>query len=598
MKKRQCDFSGYATKNDLRCSDGRTIRHNAFKEDDGAKVPLVYQHVHNDINNVLGHAILENRDDGVYTYGYFNDTAQGMNAKKMMAHGDIEALSIFANKLKQQGSNVMHGSIKEVSLVLSGANPGALIDNVTIEHSDGGMEEDITEAVIYNGLNLAHSDDAEDNIDEEDEEETGTGKTVAEAFEEFTDEQKNVVGAIVAAVIEEAQNGSESEEQEAAHSDVNNEGEESMKNNVFEQDNAAQKEGLTLTHDDFTAILSDAQSCGSFKKAFTEHVEDNLSHATNGAAGGDYGIENIEILFPDAKVENDGTPRFIKRDTEWVAKVLSDTHHTPFSRVKSTAATITADEARAKGYVTGARKVEEVFPVLKRIVTPTTIYKKQKMDRDDIIDITGFDVVAWLKSEMRIMLNEELARAILIGDGRSLESSDKINETNIIPIISDDALYSIPVSIKTAESLTVNEKMVVLTEGIVRERKKYKGTGTPSLYMGPTMICEMLLVKDGEGRRLYRTLEELASALRVSSIVEVAVMDEKDALGTVNADVFAILVNLTDYTVGADKGGEIGMFDDFDIDYNQYKYLLETRCSGALTVPYSALVFSNDVTTA
>ena len=556
------DFSGYATKNDLKCSDGRTIKKDAFKDNDGKTVPLVWQHFHNTPDNILGHAELENREDGVYAYCKFNDTPSGKNAKLLVEHGDIKAMSIWANNLKQQAKDVVHGIIREVSLVMSGANPGALIDNVNIAHADGTYKEDETEALIYSGFNISTAE-----IQHED---TKTdGDTVEEIFATLTDKQKDVVYAMLASV---------SHSEEAEKDDKNlkhqNKGGTILKTNVFDNEVNEEEVKTTLTHDQLRAIMTDAQKCGSFKEAF-------LSHAQT------YGIENIDYLFPDAKTVTP-TPDWIKRDTGWVSGVINGTHHTPFSRIKSTAADITAEEARARGYIKGSLKKEEIFKLLKRVTGPTTIYKKQKLDRDDIIDITDLDVVSWLKAEMRMMLDEEIARAALVGDGRDPESEDKINEECIRPIYKDDDMYAHKVAV--AADADIED----IIESIIRSRKNYKGSGNPTLYTTTEILTDMLLVKDTIGHRIYKTEAELASALRVSRIVEVPVMGglsrETEDETPVTLDLLAIMVNLKDYTMGADKGGNVSMFDDFDIDYNQYKYLIETRCSGALIHPKSALV--------
>lgn len=556
------NFSGYATKNDLKCSDGRTIRKDAFKANDGQTVPLVWQHMHNDPGNVLGHAVLENRVDGVYAYCKFNSTEAGENAKHLVEHGDITAMSIYANSLLQKGDDVLHGAIREVSIVLSGANPGALIDNISVMHSDGMTVEDETEAIIYTGLNLEfesveHADDKKEP--EKEKEGDKVDETVKDIFDSLNEKQKNVVYAMLAQAVE-------GEVDDMEHSDK---GGYEMKRNVFEGD---VDDSNVLTHAEIKTIFSDAEKCGSLKEAVLAHADT-------------YGIDDIDVLFPDAKTITN-TPDMISRNMEWVRGVISGTHHTPFSRIKSVSADITVETARAKGYVTGAMKKEEVFGLLKRVTTPTTIYKKQKLDRDDIIDITDLDVVAWLKAEMRLMLDEELARAVLIGDGRDVGDEDKINEENIRPIYKDADMYSHKVKIEAGTSV------VDKIEAIIRARKDYKGTGRPTLYTTSEELTDMLLVKDTQGRRLYRSEQELTSDLRVAGIVEVEVMedvtregDESEILGLVG-----ILVNLGDYKLGADKGGEVNMFDDFDIDYNQYKYLIETRCSGALTKPKSALV--------
>ena len=553
------DFSGYATKNNLKCADGRTIKPNAFKDNDGQTVPLVWQHVHNTPDNVLGHALLENRDDGVYAYCKFNDTQAGKNAKLLVQHGDITALSIFANNLVQKGANVIHGVIREVSLVLSGANPGALIDNLSIAHSDGSYTDSEEEAIIYTGLEITT-----DEIEHADKNQNES-KTVQEVFDSLTEEQKNVVYAMLAEVIEDdIEHSDEDEDDILEHS--NNEGGNNMKRNVFDQDLDTEQQE-TLSHDQIKAIVDDAVRYGSFRDSFLAHAQE-------------YGIENIDFLFPDAKLVTN-PPEWVKRDTTWVAGVLGAVKKTPFSRIKTMHADITEDEARAKGYIKGNEKFEEVFPVFKRTTSPTTIYKKQKLDRDDIIDITDLDVVAWMKQEMRMMLDEEIARVILIGDGRQITDPDKINEENIRPIAHDVDLYSHKVKVAP------NISGATLIETMIRNRKNYKGSGTPTLYTTNQILIDLLLIKDKIGRRLYNSKAELASALLVKDIVEVEVMEAKPEL-------LGIFVNLNDYTLGADKGGQISMFDDFDIDFNQYKYLMETRISGALTRPKSALVFLRD----
>jgi hypothetical protein len=571
------DFSGYASKAGLRCSDGRTILAHAFKEQDGMKVPLVWQHMHNDPENVLGHAYLENREDGVYAYGFFNEQPQAQIAKGLVKHGDIEALSIYANKLIQKGADVLHGAIKEVSLVLAGANPGAFIDNVNLAHGDSYTElED--EAIIYSGLNLEHQDitpnEGETVAETPAVEETvvehaaGSEMTVKDVFDSMTEEQQNVVYFMIGEALN--QSGSESmaqsDEDESDETLQHDQEGSIMTRNVFEQ-NGSSREKATLSHDDLQSIMADAQKSGSFKEAF-------LAHAVT------YGIDNIDYLFPDAKnISN--TPDFVKRRTEWVSSVINGCRKSPFSRIKSMSADITADEARAKGYIKGSLKKEEFFAISRRVTTPTTIYKKQKLDRDDMIDITDLDVVAWLKAEMRLMLDEEIARAILIGDGREVDDEDKINESNIRPIAWDDEFYAHPVSV------AANLSGDAIVEAILRARTNYKGTGTPTFYTTESVLTDLLLIKDKMGRRLYPTEAELASALRVSSIVAVEVME------TVT-DLIGIIVNLADYTVGADNGGNVSMFDDFDIDYNQYKYLIEGRMSGTLTKPKSALVVKRE----
>ena len=562
------DFSGWATKNDILCSDGRTIRKDAFKDNDGKTVPLVWNHSHNDPNNVLGHCVLENRDEGVYTYGTFNDTEQGKNAKSLVEHGDVTALSIWANKLKQNRGDVLHGDIKEVSLVLAGANIGACIDSV-IKHGEESEEE----AVIYSGedIVLAHADTTTKSENkEEDKPMAGTKeKTVKDVFDTLTEEQKNVVYALIGQALE-----SNSDDDNMEHSEF--EGGNEMKHNVFDQDEMNGND--TLSHAEMEAIIADGKRFGSMKESFLAHAEE-------------YGIKSIDYLFPEPKTLNN-PPEFIKRDMGWVSKVMGTVHHTPFSRIKSMFADITEDEARAKGYIKGKLKKEEVFSLLKRTTTPTTVYKKQKMDRDDVIDITDFDVIAWLKSEMRMMLDEEIARAILIGDGRLSSSDDKINETNIRPIVSDDDLYTIKSKVTVAANATGADKAKAFIDQVIRSRKEYKGSGNPTLFTTEDMVTECLLLEDKIGHKLYKTEAELATTMRVKEIVTVEVME---GLKDKNSkEVAGIIVNLADYNVGADKGGSVNMFDDFDIDYNQQKYLIETRCSGALVKPYSAITLTFD----
>ena len=572
------DFSGWATRNNIRCSDGRTILKDAFKHNDGQIVPLVWNHDHNDPLNVLGHALLENRDEGVYAYCTFNDTDAGRNAKALVEHGDVTALSIYANQLKQQGPNVLHGAIREVSLVLAGANPGAFIDSI-IRHG----EESDEEAIIYTGENLVleHSqhtivndknlDAIKDNFtppsgDKKDEK---SEKTVQDVFDTLNEEQKTVVYALIGQALDES-NQNENNEKE---------GNDNMKHNVFDQDQK-EKENV-LTHADMETIISEGKRYGSLKDSFLAHTAQ-------------YGIDHIDYLFPDAKnVTNQ--PDFIKRDDSYVQKVLRGVHHTPFSRIKSTHANITADEARAKGYIKGHLKKEEVFTLLKRTTTPTTIYKKQKMDRDDIIDITDFDVVAYIKAEMRMMLDEEIARAILVGDGRSTSSDDKIPETNIRPIAKDEDLYTIKAPVAVAKDATEDAIAKAFIRTVIKTRKEYKGSGSPTLFTTEDMLTNCLLLEDNNGRIIYDSVDKLATTLRVKEIVPVEVMEGVTrTAGAKNLPLMAILVNLNDYYVGADKGGAINMFDDFDIDYNQEKYLIETRISGALVKPYSAIAFELD----
>jgi HK97 family phage prohead protease len=564
--KMKYDFSGWATRANLKCSDGRTIMRDAFKQNDGQKVPLVWNHQHDDPNEVLGHALLENREDGVYAYCSLNDTEAGKTAKLLIQHGDISALSIYANQLKQNMSNVVHGNIREVSLVLAGANPGASIQSV-IQH--GATIED--EAMIYTGeeLSIMHSDDPKPPVEKPEKPEKNTdenGETIGDIFNTLDEKQKEVVYALIGEALEN--NNSEG-------------GDNTMKHNVFDQSEEQNSENV-LSHSEMQTIIEDGKRFGSLKESFLQHAEE-------------YGIENIEYLFPDAKSLNT-PPDFIKREMGWVQTVMSGVHHTPFSRIKSMFADITADEARARGYMKGKLKKEEVFGLLKRTTTPTTIYKKQKLDRDDVIDITDFDVVAWLKSEMRMMLEEEMARAILIGDGRLPSSDDKINEQNIRPIWKDEELYTIRGIVKGDDS----DKAALATEFIdqsVRSMTDYRGSGSPTAYMTAEMLTECLLLKDTNGKRIYSNENEVATAMRVSKIVTVPVMNNQTRKeGSDTYTLQAIIVNLNDYNVGADKGGAINMFDDFDIDYNQQKYLIETRCSGALTKPFSAIVLETKKT--
>ena len=573
------DFSGWATRNNIRCSDGRTILKDAFKQHDGQTVPLVWNHQHNESANVLGHAVLENRDEGVYAYCTFNDTEAGKNAKLLVEHGDVTALSIYANQLKQKGSNVMHGTIREVSLVLAGANPGAFIDSV-IRHGEFCDDE----AVIYTGeeLILQHADDPSDKADKKDkkgdDEVDNNEKTIQDVFDTLNEEQKNVVYALIGQALEDKEMAQSAIEENENNIEEDG-GEQEMKHNVFE--GRETENNNVLSHDAMDTILKDAKRYGSLKESFLAHAND-------------YGIKDIEWLFPDAKNVNT-PPDFIKRDDSYVQKVMRGVHHVPFSRIKSMFADITADQARAKGYIKGNLKKEEVFTLLKRTTTPTTIYKKQKLDRDDVVDITDFDVVAWLKMEMRMMLDEEIARAILVGDGRLSDSDDKINETCIRPISKDDDLYCVKASVAAAAAATDDDIAKAFIKTVIKSRKEYKGSGSPTLFTTEDVITNCLLLEDKNGRVIYDTVDKLATALRVKEIVPVEVMENaKTMVNKVEKPLMAIMVNLVDYYVGADKGGAINMFDDFDIDYNQQKYLMETRCSGALVKPFSAIAVALD----
>ena len=571
------DFSGWATKNDILCSDGRTIKKNAFKDDDGKKVPLVWMHDHGNPENVLGHAFLVNKDEGVYCYGKFNDTPEGEHAKSLVKNGDISSLSIYANHLKHDSRrNVMHGSIKEVSLVLAGANEGAVIDNVVLEHSDG-WEELEDEANIYFGDNLIDKVDVvlkhADEKSREKETEMDEEKTIGDVISTMNDEQKQAMYVLIGEALNEDDDDDEDDDyeddtdEEMSHGD--DEGETLMKHNVFDNE-YSYDDGEVLTHADMQEIFKEAKRQGSLKAAVEDYA---MSHAD-----GDYGIKDIDTLFPDAR-NLTNSPEFIKRETGWVAGFMNATKKTPFSRIKSTFANITEDEARAKGYIKGKQKKEEVFPVLKRTTSPTTVYKKQKLDRNDIIDITDFDVVAYIKQEMRIMYDEEIARAALLGDGRTPGTDDKIDENCIRPIIKDDKFYTVPVYVGTTVT-DYNE----LIKQIIRARKEYKGSGNPTFYTTEDVLTEMLLLEDKMGRTLYETVDKLCTKLRVSKIETVEAM-EADAY----KDYIGVIVNPVDYTFGADKGGEMSFFSDFDIDYNQEKYLYEGRCSGALTKYHAAL---------
>ena len=609
------DFSGWATRNNLRCSDGRVILRDAFRDNDGMTVPLVWNHQHNEPENVLGHALLENRDEGVYAYCKFNDTESGRNAKILVEHGDVSALSIYANKLKQEGSNVLHGAIREVSLVLAGANPGAFIDSVMV-HGEG----DDDEAIIYSGeeISFAHSD--KEPAEKEESEET-----VGDVFNTLNDKQKAVVYAMIGEALRDSASKEESkdeesedeEKEEVKHSedegeedmadsktiqDVldtfdedqmavlhamigealrdgasyadeqagDEEEDESVKHNVFEDEENYDE---VLSHSDLEAIFADAKHSSSLKDTFLAH-----------------GVTNIDYLFPEER-NLDVTPQFIKRDTGWVSKVMGGVHHTPFSRIRSSFADITADEARARGYMKGNQKKDEVFSLLKRATTPTTVYKKQKLDRDDVIDVTTLDIVAFMKKEMRMMLDEELARAFLIGDGRLSSSDDKINEQCIRPIWKDADLFTVKYPIVHAANATDDEKAKAFIKACVKSRKLYKGSGNPTLFTTEDMLTSMLLLEDLNGRLIYDSVDKLSTVLRVKEIVTVTPMEGQSRYDSNNNELVlaGIYVNMNDYNVGADNGGSVNMFDDFDIDFNAQKYLIETRCSGALTMPFSAV---------
>ena len=633
------DCAGWATRANMLCSDGRTIRKNAFEECDGKIVPLVWNHEHNDPNAVLGHALLKNRDDGVYAYLTFNDTDAGQNAKLLAQHKDVDRLSIWANKLKQMGSDVIHGVIREVSLVLAGANPGAVIDTVLMHGEDSDeegiiysgdfiddiepifhadedkkganiqMEKDTkstssnnkTIADIYdeltdeqkkavqamigmaiadtkkekgdNGESVKHSDDSKDDSKDD----SNDKETVQDVYNSFTPNQKKVVQYLIGLALADAEadddNSDDSADDNSDDDDKKGGNKGMMKHNVFDE---GTEEMDVLSHSEMMelakTIAEDTKRYGSMKEAFLQH-----------------GITNIDYLFPDAQKVND-TPEFIKRDDTWVSEVMNGVHNTPFSRIKSVFADITEDDARAKGYIKGNQKVDEVFKLLKRTTTPTTVYKKQKLERDDLVDIVDFDVVSWIKQEMRMMLNEEIARAILVGDGRNSSSNDKINEQNIRPIWTDEDVYTVKAAVKIQKDTTDSEKAEAFIKACIKSRKSYKGTGNPDMFMSEDMLTDCLLLEDKNGRVIYDTIEKLATALRVRRIIPVPIMEDLSRVSGANTHLLGgIYVNLTDYNVGADKGGAVSMFDDFDIDYNAQKYLIETRCSGALIKPYSAV---------
>lgn len=587
----KCDFSGYATRNDVRCSDNKVIRHGAFAAYDGKTVPLVWQHQHKDVSNVLGHADLEVREDGVYAYAHLNHSDAGRTAREMIRNGDVKALSIYATHVKAKGNDVVHGELVEVSIVLRGANPGAYIDQISITHGDDGDE---VEAVMYTDAQIdfvSYSDEDEDeepDVEEteeadeaddvehaEDEPEAdeaegdGDDPTLGEIFDSMTEEQKTAVYAIVGQLVETADEEAE-ESEDTAHSDTTTE-DTMAHQNVFEGSKKTE-ELPVLSHDDMQKIFEEAKACGSLKEAV-------LAHADN------YGIKQIDTLFPDAK-NLWTTPEFIKRKTDWVSSVVGAAKHSPFSRIKTQFADITADEARAKGYIKGNKKKDEVFTLLKRVTSPTTIYKKQRLDRDDIIDITDFDVVSWIRGEMRIMIEEELGRAVLIGDGREASSDDKIKEDCIRPIFKEDSLYA-PRVILAKETTTED-----MLDSIVRAMDDYEGSGNPTWFAAPSVVTEILLLKDKMGHRLFNSLSDLADYVGVSRIVKVPLMKNLTRTSAKNGkvDALGIIVNMSDYTIGADKGGQLFAAEDFDISFNQYHYLLETRLSGALTKVKSAII--------
>lgn len=588
MSKKTFDFSGYATRVDLKCSDGAIIREDAFKHQNGETVPLVWQHLHNGPENILGHAMLEHRKDGVYAYASFNDSEQGRNAKELVRHGDVKALSIYANKLVRRGVDVLHGAIREVSLVLSGANPGAYIDNVVIAHGDS-YETSEDEAIIYTGLSFEIQAETIEHADDSKEPDMAE-KTVGDIFETLTEEQKNVVYYMIGEALSEAGADDEAEHSAFYENDdyiSHNDGEETitMTRNVFESlaHGTPMDEGLTLSHSDIKSIFADGERKNSLKEAV-------IAHATT------YGIENIDLLFPDAKTIGD-RPEFIKRRTEWVASVLTDTHHSPFSRIKTILADITEDDARAKGYIKASMKKEEWFTLAKRVTTPQTVYKKQKLDRNDILDITDFDVVIWVKEEMRLMLDEEIAAAALVGDGRSAGDPDKIKSPSptadgegIRAIALDASYYAYKVEWDAADA-----DDVPFVDRVMTSLVDYTGSGSPKLYTSPQILAGLLVERDTLGRRMYSSRAELATAMGVSAIVDIpasilarANFETTAGAVTTTHSLKGIVANLRDYTFGSDAGGKTTLFDDFDIDFNQQKYLLEARLSGTLTKPFSA----------
>lgn len=591
------DFEGWATKNNLKCADGLIIRKDAFRVNDGKKVPLVWNHQHNKVGDVLGHAVLKNKDEGVYAYCTFNDTTAGKDAKEVVKHGDVVSLSIWANNIEQVGSDVLHGVIREVSLVLAGANPGAFIESVLSHGEPIGDEED--EGIFYTGegIFISHANDepkskrGEENMDDKKEKTKEDGKTVQEVLNGMTDEQKAAVGIIIEQAVKDAKKEDDKEGDD-----------KEMKHNMFEGGTRSNK---TISHSDMKKILDDAKRCGSLKEAVNQHIENGvLSHSidTTGmevATGTQtYGFNDPSMLFPDYKSLNN-PPEWISRNMDWVSKVMSKVHHTPFSRIKSLYANITEDEARAKGYIKGNLKKEEVFTTLKRTTDPQTIYKKQKLDRDDILDITGFDVIFWIKAEMRVMLDEEVARGILIGDGRPSDSDDKIQEIHVRPVVSDVPLFNTIIKVTVPADATEDIIANATIKAIIRGRKYFKGSGKPDFWTTEDVTTEMLLLEDAIGHPLYKTEAELATKLRVNEIIPVEPMEGQTVSitegGTTKTyPLIGTITNLADYNVGADKGGEVNMFDDFDIDYNQQKYLIETRISGALVKPFSAITIVLD----
>lgn len=591
------NFSGWATKNNLKCADGLTIRKGAFNVKDGTRVPLVWNHEHTSPSSILGHAILMNRDEGIFAYGYFNNSQSAISAKESVEHGDVTALSICANHVQKEGDDVVHGVIREVSLVLAGANPGAFIESVINHNEPLGEFED--EAIIYTGepISLKQSDDIVEPVISHAEGEEAAGKSVEEVLNTLNDEQKAAVGVLISNLDIEDDNKGKGDDNKGKGDD------NTMAHNLFEGKNKDPKEDHVLTHDDMDAIMKDAKKLGTLRESIKHHMEEGvLMHAipttgftTPSGTKPTYGVHGIDMLFPEHKSLTP-TPEFISRRMEWVDKVISGVGRTPFSRVKSVFADITEDDARARGYIKGKLKKEEVFSILKRVTDPKTVYKKQKMDRDDVIDMSNnMDIIPWLRAEMLTMLREEIARAILIGDGRLSSSDDKISEDHIRPIMNEHDLLSVKVPVKVSATATEEEIANEIIKTMIKSRKQYKGTGNPSLYITDDYVTDMLLIENAIGDRKYKTEAELSTAVRASEIVPVEVMDgQKITISGTQYPLIGIIVNLRDYNVGTDRKGEVTWFDDFDIDYNQMIYLVETRMSGALIKPYSALVFYLD----
>ena len=589
MAKSDYDFCGWATRTNVKCSDGRTIMSGAFNDMDGKKVPLVWNHDHENLRSVIGHSLLQVRPEGVYAYAKFNDSSDGREAKIRVDNGDLDSLSIYANQIKQSGANVIHGNIREVSLVLAGANPGAYIDTI-ISHSDDCDEE----AIIYNSEIIHSIDDESEDIehaDTKDDSSESNKKTVDDIIESMTEEQKDVMFTLIGLALDEddTDDTTDDDTTDDDTTDDNSEKGANVKHNVFDAE--SKTDNTELVHSALDNIIAEAKTGYSMKRIYNDYLANHTEEAPAIQHAATYGVEPVDYLFPEAKTINT-TPEFVQRDMGWVSTLMGSVHHTPFSRIKSVFADITADEARARGYMKGKLKHDEVITLLKRTTTPQTVYKRQRMDRDDVIDITDFDVVAWLKAEMRMMLDEEIARAVLVGDGRSSASDDKISEEHIRPIWKDDDFYTIKASFTTASDASKDAEAFI--DAAIRSRKDYKGSGNPILFTTEDMLTDMLLLKDQIGHYMYNSVTDLATRLRVRQIVTVEVMENQTRSVTSKTHTLkGIIVNPTDYNVGADRGGAVNMFDDFDIDYNQQKYLIETRISGALIKPYSAIAIES-----